>query len=165
MVHASIRVSASNDADAKRLADQIQIEVAPAGSALVIRTEYPKEERDGFFGFHGLSYLSYSVNLDVTMPETAPLELRNSFGSVTIEDLKANADVTNAHGKLTFRNGRGTQRLENQFAAVEVTGNAGDVEIRNSNGSVDVSGVTGIVNVKNRFANVTITIPGAAAPS
>ena len=38
VVHASIRVSASNDADAKRLADEIRIEVAPAGSALVIRT-------------------------------------------------------------------------------------------------------------------------------
>src|ERR1700691_3479343 len=159
VVHASIRVSASNDADAKRLAEQIQIEVAPAGSALVIRTEYPKEEHDGFFGFHN-SYLSYSVNLDVTMPETAPLELRNSFGAVSIEDLKANGDITNAHGKLTFRNGSGTQRLENQFAAVEVTGNKGDVEIRNGNGSVDVSDVTGIVNVKDRFANVTITNPG-----
>src|SRR6202167_1319799 len=116
VVHASIRVSASNDADAKRLADQIRIEVAPAGSALVVRTEYPKEEHDGFFGFHGISYLSYSVNLDVTMPETAPLELRNSFGGVSVEDLKANGDITNAHGKLTFRNGRGMQRLENQFA-------------------------------------------------
>src|ERR1022692_1324758 len=157
VVHASTRVSASNAAEAKRVAEQIGIEVAPAGSALVIRTEYPKEEHDGFFGFHNLSY---SVNLDVTMPETAPLELRNSFGSVSIEDLKANADVTNAHGKLTFRNGRGTQRLENQFAAVEVTGNAGDVTIRNGNGSVDVSDVTGIVNVKNRFANVTVTNPG-----
>src|SRR5580692_3512181 len=97
VVHASIRVSASNNADAKRLADQIQIEVAPAGSTLVIRTEYPKEEHDGLFGFHGLSYLSYSVNLDVSMPDTAPLELRNSFGSVSIDDLKANADVVNAH--------------------------------------------------------------------
>src|SRR5580692_12498004 len=58
VVHATIRVSASNDADAKRLADQIQIEVAPSGSALVIRTEYPREEHNGFLGFHGLSYLS-----------------------------------------------------------------------------------------------------------
>ena len=157
VVHASIRVSASNEAEAKRVAEQIRIEVAPAGSALVIRTAYPKEERDGFFGFHNLSY---SVNLEITMPETAPLELRNSFGSVSIEDLKANSDVTNANGKLTFRNGRGTQRLENQFGAVEVTGNVGDVEIRNGNGSVDVSEVTGMVNVKNRFANVTVANPG-----
>ena len=65
VVHAIIRVSASKDTDAKRLADQIQIEVAPVGSALVIRTEYPKEERDGFLGFHGLSNVSYSVNLEV----------------------------------------------------------------------------------------------------
>ena len=55
VVHASIRVSASNDTEAKRVAEQIRIEVAPAGSALVIRTEYPKEEHGGFFGFHNLS--------------------------------------------------------------------------------------------------------------
>ena len=156
-VHASIRVSASSNAEAKRVAEQIRVEVAPAGSTLVIRTEYPKEEHDGFFGFHNLSY---SVNLDITMPDSSPLELRNSFGTVSIEDLKANADVVNAHGKLTFRNGRGNQRLENQFAAVEVAGNAGDVEIRNGNGSVDVSDVTGIVNVRDRFAAVTVTNPG-----
>ncbi len=139
------------------MADQIRIEVAPVGSALVIRTEYPKEEHGGFFGFHNLSY---SVDLEVTMPDTAPLELRNSFGSVTVEDLKAGADINNSHGKLTFRNGRGAQRLENSFAAVEVTGNAGDVTIRNNNGSVDVSDATGIVNIKNRFANVTVSNPG-----
>ena len=159
-VHASIRVSASNNADAKRLSDQIRIEVAPSGSTLIIRTEYPKEEHDGFFGFHGPSYLSYSVNLEITMPDTAPLELRNSFGTVSVEDLKANAGIVNAHGKLTFRNGRGSQRLENQFAAVEVTGNTGDVDIRNANGNVDVSDVTGMVNVKDRFASITITNPG-----
>ena len=140
-VHATIRVSASNDNEAKRVADDIRIDVATAGSQLAIRTEYPREEHGGFFGFHNISY---SVNLDVTMPDNAPLELRNSFGSVTIEDLKANADVINSHGKLTFRNGRGAQRLENQFAAVEVTGNAGDVTIRNGNGNVDVSDVTGV---------------------
>ena len=157
VVHASIRVSASNDAQAKRVADGIQIEVTPAGSTLNIRTNYPREEHDGFFGFHNLSY---SVNLDITMPENAPLELHNNFGAVDVEDLKANGDITNAHGKLTFRTGRGSQRLEDQFAAVEVTGNSGDVDIRNSNGNVDVSSVTGIVNVKDRFGNVTLNNPG-----
>lgn len=47
-IHAVIRASASNDAEAKRFADQVRIEVAPVGSSLVIRTEYPKEERNGF---------------------------------------------------------------------------------------------------------------------
>ena len=159
-IHASIRVSASDDAEAKRLADQIRIEVAPVGSALIVRTEYPKEERGGFFGFRNVSY---SVNYEIVMPETAPLTLRNSFGSVSVDDLKSSADITNSHGKLTFRNGKGTQRLENSFAAVEVTGNAGDVTIRNGNGSVDVSGVTGVVNVKDRFGNVTVGNPGRGA--
>ncbi len=111
-IHATIRVSASNDAEAKRFAEQVQIEVAPSGSALVIRTEYPKEEHGGFLG---LRYLSFSVDYEVIMPETAPLELRNSFGAVSIDGLKANADVTNSHGKLAFHNGRGTQRLENSL--------------------------------------------------
>ncbi|MGI8742586.1 MAG: DUF4097 family beta strand repeat-containing protein [Bryobacteraceae bacterium] len=157
IVHAVIRSSASDMAEAKRFADSIRIEVQPSGSAVLVETQYPKQELGGFLG---LRNISYSVNLDITMPETAPLEVKNSFGAVTIADLRASGDITTSHGKLLFRNGRGSQKLENSFSSIEVAGNSGDMTLSNNNGTVDVSDVSGTINIKNRFAKVTVSRSG-----
>ena len=155
-VHAVIRVSAGSASDARRYADDIRIDVRPIGNSLLIETRYPKQE-GGFFGFHNVSY---SVNYDIAIPETAPLEVRNSFGAVSISDLKAGAAVTNSHGRLAFRNGRGRQRLENSFAPVEVAGNDGDVTVIDTNGNVDVSDVKGAIEVRDRFGKVSLSRVG-----
>lgn len=153
-VHAVIRSSASDMAEARRYADSIRIALQRSSSGLLIETQYPKQDMGGLFGGRNISY---SVNLEVTIPETAPLELRNSFGAVTVTDSKAGGDIATSHGKLVFRNGRGTQRLENSFAAVEVSRNAGDVTLSTTNGSVDVADVAGTLVIKNRFGRVTVS--------
>ena len=153
IVHALIRSSAPDMNEAKRYADNIRIALQPSSSGLLIETQYPKQDTGGMFGGRNISY---SVSLEVTIPESAPLELRNSFGAVTVTDLKSGGDIATSHGKLVFRNGRGSQRLENSFAAVEVSSNAGDVTLSTTNGAVDVTDVSGTVTVKNRFARVTI---------
>ena len=153
VVHAVIRSSAPDMNEAKHYADSIRIALQPSSTGLLIETQYPKQDNGGMFGGRNISY---SVSLEVTIPEAAPLELRNSFGAVTVTDLKSGGDIATSHGKLVFRTGRGTQRLENSFAAIEVSSNAGDVTLTTSNGAVDVTDVSGTVTVKNRFARVTI---------
>ena len=67
-------------AEARSFAEQIQVRVEESGSGIMVRTEYPKTwtRRN----------ISYSVNYEITMPETAPLELRNRFGAVTVQNLQ-----------------------------------------------------------------------------
>jgi DUF4097 and DUF4098 domain-containing protein YvlB len=153
-VHAVIRCSASDISEAKWYAESIRIALQPSSTGLLVETQYPKQDTDGFLGGRNISY---SVSLEVTIPDTAPLELRNSFGAVTVTDLKADGDIATSHGKLLFRNGRGSQRLENSFAAVEVTGNNGDVGLATTNGTVDVADIAGTVTIKNRFGKVTVS--------
>src|SRR5512133_3522616 len=69
-VQAAIRCSAENGDTARRYCDQIQIRVEENGGGVTIRTDYPRNETRN---------LSYSANLEIQMPETAPLELRNRF--------------------------------------------------------------------------------------
>ena len=49
-----------------------------------VRTKFPENDF-----FHGRRNISWAVNYDITMPDTAPLELRSQFGSVTVTDLHA----------------------------------------------------------------------------
>ncbi len=147
VIHADIRVSASAANQAKQFADHLEILVEPSAPELSIRTRYPEMVSS--------RNISYSVHYDITIPETAPLQVRNSFGGVSVTGLKANADITTSHGGIEFRDGRGAQRLEDSFAGIKVNNNAGDVTIEGSNGPVDVSDIAGAATVRDRFASVT----------
>src|SRR5947209_904915 len=112
IIHADIHVSAADLNQAKEFANNIDIFVQPSTTGLFVRTKYPETGRS-FFGTHNVSYY---VRYDITVPETAPLQVRNSFGAVSVAGIKANTDVTTSHGQLEFRDGSGTQHLENSFA-------------------------------------------------
>ena len=59
--------------------------------------------------------LSYSVDIDVTMPANAPLTVHNRFGNVDVTGIHAAGEIVNAQGNVTLRDSRGAQRVENSF--------------------------------------------------
>jgi hypothetical protein len=150
VIHADIRVSAPDSDSAKQYAGRVEILVSP-GAELAIRTRYPDAQRS-----FGRRDVSFSVRYVITVPETSPLVVRNSFGSVSVSGIKASSEIYNSHGEIRFRDGRGTQRIENSFASVNLAGNAGDVTIEATNGSVDANGITGAATIRNRFASVSV---------
>ncbi|MBV8071365.1 MAG: hypothetical protein JO270_15760 [Acidobacteriaceae bacterium] len=151
VIHAVIHVSAADANQAKSYADRVEILVEPSSSEISIRTRYPDTSRGGFFNYRSCSY---SMRYEITMPETAPLEVRNSFGGISVTGVKGGAQLTNSHGNVESRNGAGTEHLENAFGSVRVEGNAGDVSIENTNGSIDASDIKGMLNVRDRFASI-----------
>lgn len=156
VIHAVIRTSASDAKEARRYAESVRITVEPAGSDMLIETVYPKQEAGGWFGRN----VSYSVNFEILMPDSSPLALRNSFGAVSVNDLKASSEVATSHGRLEFRNGRGNQRLENSFAPISVSGIAGELDLSDTNGDIDIADVTGGIDVRDRFGKVTVSRTG-----
>jgi hypothetical protein len=157
-IRASIKCSADNAAEAQRRCDQIKIVVEESSTGVWVRTEYPHED---LFGGH--RNLSYSVNYDITMPETAPLEVRNRFGAVSVSNLHAAGTINNSNGQVSFSGGSGRQRIENSFGQVNVAGNGGDVTVVNANGQVDASDVTGALDIRDRFGAVRVTNAGKRA--
>ena len=134
-LQASIRVSAPDKQEAAQFGNQIQILVDQTAAGVSIRTQYPQGDTRLFSGRRNVSF---SVNYDLLMPADSPLMIKNSFGNVSVTGLKANGDITNGHGLLSFSAGQGLQRLENSFGGIEVTDNTGDVTVTNSNSFVTV---------------------------
>jgi hypothetical protein len=153
LVHAEIRVLASNKEEAKTFADRVGILIEPSSSELLVRTRYP-DRSDTLWGMRGISYC---VRYEVVIPESAPLRVRNSFGSVSVSGVKSDTEISTSHGDLDFRDGHGAQRLQNAFAATRVANNQGNVTIETTNGVVDASGINGELSVRDRFGNVTAT--------
>ncbi|MGH9350255.1 MAG: hypothetical protein ACRD26_23625 [Vicinamibacterales bacterium] len=151
-VQAEIRVSAESQPAAAELVEQIRIEVVEDPAAVTIRTHYPdrasrRSRRD----------VSYSVDYSVVMPERMPLDVRNSFGAVTVTGVQADAAIVNAHGTLRLADGAGRHRLENSFGPVDVARLAGDVTVTGTNGHVSAATIGGQLTVTNRFGRVTAT--------
>ena len=144
-VQAAIRCSAESAETARRYCDQIQIRVEENGAGVIIRTDYPRNQTRN---------LSYSANLEIQMPETAPLELRNRFGAVSVQKLRAPASINNANGNVLLMQGSGGQRIENSFGNVEIVTNEGDLTVVNANGWVRAGDVSGAADIANRFGEV-----------
>jgi len=151
-VHAAIKCSSERATDARAICDRIQVFVDETGSGVSVRTDVPNGN-----SFPWLHSFSWSVDIDIAMPDTAPLDLRNQFGSVSVTDLHATANIVDSNGRVSFTGGRGRQRIETSFGDVELVRNDGDVTIVNSNGRVTASDVTGALDVRDNFGEVKIT--------
>ena len=68
---AHIRVSAPTAGEAQAALPQVAIDVQETPAAVAVRTRYPDTRARN---------ISYAVDYEITLPETAPLWARNSFG-------------------------------------------------------------------------------------
>src|SRR5580704_6894392 len=158
-ISATIRAQASSKEEAESFVQKIQIEVQQTGEGVRIKTIYPDEEKSWF---HISRHSSWSVSYDIGMPSDAPLNVRNSFGSVEVARIHGATDIENSHGTLNVRDA-GAARLNNSFGSIEVSGAAGNVSVNDNNGSVQVSDVKGTLELHNRFGSITTRdIQGAA---
>src|SRR5215831_4044243 len=147
-VTAAMRCSADSASEAKSFCDSIQIRVEESGSGVIVRTDYPKTWSHRNLG--------YWVKLDLVMPQTSPLDLRNRFGDVTVQNLHAAGAVNNSNGNVVFTGGRGRQRIENSFGDVEVLSNEGDVVVASNNGKLRATDINGTAELSNRFGGVRV---------
>src|SRR5436190_16549204 len=90
----------------EELGKSIHLDVSNSSEGISIRTVYPEVH------IHG-GNISYSADLEVTIPERAPLLLKNRFGSIQVQGLRTASEIVNGQGSIDFRDSRGTQRIEN----------------------------------------------------
>jgi hypothetical protein len=99
--------------------------------------------------------ISYSADVDVSIPERAPLKLHSRFGSVQVTGLRAPADIVNSQGSVEVHDIQGG-RVENRFGSITIGGSDGDLTVQNANGSIAITDVQGQLTVANRFASVVV---------
>ena len=151
----SSRVSArltvrSSDSEFGR---QIRLGVSNGPGGITIRTIYPQGNRHE-------NHISWSADMEVSVPDRAPLVVRNRFGSIDAAGLGAPVELINSQGSITVHDSRTTQRIENAFGSVTVIGGGGDLSVQNANGSVQVQHVHGDVTVNDRFGSVSVSDAG-----
>jgi hypothetical protein len=128
---------------------EIHFNVSEGGGGVTIRTDVPEIHNHG-------GNLSYSIDIEVSVPANASLSIRNRFGSIYASGVHAPSEFTNAQGSVTVSDLRGSQQIENSFGSVTVTNSAGDTVVRNANGSVTATHIGGSLDVSDRFGSVSV---------
>ncbi len=150
-VRATIRAS---DAD---FGKEISLSATEGAGGVEIRTSYPEQH------MHISGEASYSVELDVTVPENALVTVHNRFGSIDATGLKGASELLGGQGSVVLRNAHGSQRIENSFGTVDVEDVQGDLTITNANGSVRAANVRGSLSISDRFGSITVNDVGGDA--
>jgi hypothetical protein len=151
-VKARITVSSSDADGAQKFGEGIVVTAEDTGGAIVVRTRYPEKK----WTFSGTGHVSFSVDYDILVPETMPVTVRNKFGDINVDGLKADATLSTTNGRVAFHDGKGTLRIDTSFGAIEVVRNAGPVDVTGANGSIVVAEIGGPAVIRNRFGSISV---------
>jgi DUF4097 and DUF4098 domain-containing protein YvlB len=123
---AIIKAEASNEEDAKKLAEEVDIKLESIDNKITVVIEKPDFMNDS----------SVSVNLDVTVPSKTDLELNTHNGGVKITNITGDIGGKTHNGGVTAKQVSGTIELETHNGGITCREISGDAELRTHNGGV-----------------------------
>jgi DUF4097 and DUF4098 domain-containing protein YvlB len=140
----------TEESRAKRIAEEIQLEGVPEGtveaSALAIRTNRA--------ALSGKRY-RFSTDMEILVPKSAQIEVRNSFGEIRAVDLGGALDLSTSHEPLEVRDCTGTFKIANRYGESRLTRLTGAVTVE-ARGGVYLNEIKGDVDVRNEFERVDV---------
>jgi hypothetical protein len=136
-------VWAPNEDDARKLSDQVKIEIVEEAGRYLVQTNLDSLPGGG-----------HNVRLDYTLrvPYATGTEITAEHGDIVLEGLKAEQAVTARHGDTHITNVEGLVRLTRGSGMTEVRDLKGSVEVEGRGSDVDISGVTGTVSINGEFS-------------
>jgi len=133
---------ALNEDDARKLSDQVKIEIVEEAGRYLIKTN-----------LDSLSEGGHNVRLDYTLrvPVATSMEVTVEHGDAILDGLKAEQAVTARHGDAHITNVEGLVRVTRGSGLTEVRDLKGSVEVEGRGSDVDISGVTGTASIDGEF--------------
>lgn len=135
-ISAEKQVRAGDDATARKVMAQLQIEVAPGPAGVRIETHTPKTENGFLAGFLGQE-ISVGVAYKVHLPRQAAVAIENANGGVELTGTHGKAHLKTSNGPITVREAEGDLDLESTNGAIGVIHSAGSLQAETSNGGIE----------------------------
>ncbi|HSF16823.1 MAG TPA: DUF4097 family beta strand repeat-containing protein [Vicinamibacteria bacterium] len=128
--------------EARRTADQIQLELAPHGNGNRLSVVAPER-------------LFVETELTIRLPRSTALDIRNRRGgSITVHDMEASADLTTREGPIEVLRSTGDVNARTNRSAIRVEDISGPVEASTRNGDIVVLRVTGDLDASTSSADL-----------
>jgi DUF4097 and DUF4098 domain-containing protein YvlB len=135
-IEAEKRVKAGSPAEARKIMDQVRIEVTQDAKGVRIETKIPRRE-NGFFDW----LFGNDANVDVTyrlrVPRRVALDLESVNGGLTVKGTRGKARLETTNGAIDVTDVHGDLDLETVNGAIAVIRSAGALRAGTTNGSIE----------------------------
>lgn len=131
-------VKSWNENEARKIADQVSVEIAKQGDGYEVRPAGGSESR-------------VSMDMDVVVPKKASLSVRNDKGDISVADMGTSVNVNSGNGDVEVRNTGGDVNIDMRRGDAKVSSTKGDVKVSGGGDSVEVSDATGSFTVNGEF--------------
>jgi DUF4097 and DUF4098 domain-containing protein YvlB len=135
------RVRSSSERKAKRILEDLKIEMKQNGNDVIIDADYKRSRR--FFSWFGRNRLR--VRFVITVPSSYNVDLRTSGGSISVNNLEGEVKTRTSGGSLKYGIIKGPVTGRTSGGSIVLKGCVGDAEVRTSGGSITIGTVEGDV--------------------
>src|SRR5262249_25629704 len=105
-----------NENEARRLADQVSVEIAKNGDAYEVRPAGGNESR-------------VTTDMDVVVPKKAALTIRSDRGDISVADMGAPVNITTGTSGIDVRNTIGDVDIDMRRGDAKISSTKGDVKV------------------------------------
>jgi DUF4097 and DUF4098 domain-containing protein YvlB len=141
---------------AKTKAGLVQVEMEHHGDEVIIKVDYPDENRRRDAGVRDSS-LDVSVNFTIKVPSSTELRVTNISGAVTVGNISSDIKVKVVSGGVNAENLNGDIELESISGSVFLKGGGGEISAHTVSGNVTLEGVNGEVEMTSVSGNLVLS--------
>lgn len=136
-IEAEKRVKTGNAGDAKKLMDQVRIEVTQDAKGVRIETKIPRRSNIGILDWLFGHEASVNVTYRLHVPRRAGLDLVNVNGGLTVSGTRGRARLETTNGALAVTDVQGDLEVATVNGGIDVHRSAGALRASTTNGSID----------------------------
>jgi hypothetical protein len=138
------RACASNE----KYLEQTQVKLRRDGNVLQVHVQVPED-------MQGIGIFYASLDLDVALPATLPVEITDSSGDMTLEGVRVTR-VLDSSGDILARGLPGDVEIEDSSGDISVLDQAGALRISDSSGDIVVRGAREVLIPRDSSGDIRI---------
>ncbi len=156
-INAEKHVTANTMDDARDFSRRVDVDVYREGDVLHIDTEFP-HSKSRSIGEVGVDY-------EIRVPQKMHVEIFDTNGDVTVQDINGDVDITTTNGDINVDNISGDVETTNANGSIDLLNIDGNVDAQSTNGDLYIMIINAQVNCTARTTNgdITLYIPNNAS--
>jgi hypothetical protein len=135
-IEAEKKVKAGSAEQAKKLMDQVRIDVSPGAGGLRVETKTPKRGDNGFFDWLFGNQASANVTYRLHVPRQVAADLETVNGGIVLTGTRGKTRLATTNGGITVNGVQGDLDLGTTNGGIEVNRSAGAVRAETTNGAI-----------------------------
>jgi hypothetical protein len=155
-----------NGARARSIADEIRLEAKPERRGPATQSPKPEAEpgkksdveyfvvRTNREDLSGKDY-TFNTDLEILVPKNSPVQVKNTFGEITVSEINGDLDLSTTHRGLEVRDCSGQFKISTRYADSRLTNLVGNLNL-DARGKVYIDTIKGNVTVMNEYASLEI---------